>query len=45
VIGNVELGNHRIKLDKPAVEINIVNSEIAKCKQDKLGRVYIWLLP
>ena len=39
----MELTKKRIKLDKPTNEINLVDGEVRKAKQDKLGRVYVWL--
>lgn len=39
----MELTKKWIKLDKPTSEINLVKGKIRKAKQDKLGRVYIWM--
>ena len=39
----MEMTKKRIKLDTPTKEINVVVGRIRKAKQDRLGRVYIWI--
>jgi hypothetical protein len=40
---NMEIGREIIKLDKPTTQVKVYGAEIKKAKQDRLGKVYIWV--
>lgn len=39
----MKMSDKLVQLDKPTSEINVYGGKVTRVKQDRLGRVYIWV--